>query len=352
MAKNFNHSRIVSLTDKEQCLDAGQLNHLEQSFRHWVNSAVRADVRRARRRILMIFLLIRYTGAKLSEVLALNVGEDIHFEEHFVTYRNISQGTDIAAREVHIAEALCREIEDTLVPQVFAKTTENILDVDPGFVRRKFYERAEACGFTKRLGGPEMIRKARAVELMRSNMPLPAVQMMLGHSTPTQTSSYVSYAKEEIRRITEIFIKKESSHQTSARNSFFGRIMTIELGTIQARIALQTLDGLRITTIITNDSLKNLDLTQGSFITAEVKAPAVMLHCDDEEPRCSAENRLHGQITRISTGLVNTEYLLSVNDTTDICAIISTARSLDLNLQVGKKAWALFSCFAVVLHAE
>jgi molybdate transport system regulatory protein len=79
------------------------------------------------------------------------------------------------------------------------KALKNMLKVDPGFVRRKFYERAEACGIAKQLGAPEILRKSRAVELMQKNMPLPAVQMLLGHSTPNLTSSYLSYSEDDIQ---------------------------------------------------------------------------------------------------------------------------------------------------------
>jgi hypothetical protein len=65
------HGSIFSSPDQDTCLDLIQLHKLEQSFRDWANSAVRVDVRLSRLRILIIFLLIRYTGGKLSEVLIL-----------------------------------------------------------------------------------------------------------------------------------------------------------------------------------------------------------------------------------------------------------------------------------------
>ena len=69
--RSFN-GRIFSAPDEDKCLDTVQLNQLEQSFREWTKAASRVDVRDARRRILLIFLIIRYTGAKLNEVLNLD----------------------------------------------------------------------------------------------------------------------------------------------------------------------------------------------------------------------------------------------------------------------------------------
>jgi len=349
---SLHQGRIVATPDEGRRLDTVQLNRLEQSFRTWAHSSPRADVGLSRRRILIIFLLIRYTGAKLNEVLALDPFEDIDFDRQSVFFRGAGVDTDPASREVHISGVLSREIREALADLSFRGSLHNRFDVDPGFVRRKFYERAQACGFPKRMGGPEMIRKARAVELMQGNMPLPAVQMMLGHSTPNLTSSYVSFSQEEIRQVMKVFMERESSRRTSARNSFFGKVRTVRRGDIQALVSLTTLGGHSITTVITNDSLERLGLGPGRLIGAEVKAPWVVLHKGEEEPLCSAENRFNGVIARISQGEVNTEYAVRVSDGAELCAVLSTEGSRRLDFNIGDRVWALFNCFAVVLHVD
>jgi molybdate transport system regulatory protein len=352
LSKGKNHGRIVSIPDLDQFLDTTQLNRIEQSFREWVDSTPRADMRFSRQRILIIFLLIRYTGAKLNEVLVLNPFENIDLVRHAVIFRGSETGTSLNKREVHISETLSREIKNMLADPSFREALGNVLDVDPGFVRRKFYERVQACGFSKRLGGPEMIRKARAIELMQSNMPLPAVQMILGHSTPNLTSSYVSFSKDEIQQVAKLFMEKESMRKTSARNSFFGKIQNIQRGDIQTRVDLVTIDSLPITTVITNDSVERLGLKQGRLITAEVKAPWVILQGGDTEPVCSAENRFQGIIARITSGKVNTECVVRISDGIELCAVVSTAGNQHLKLNEGDSIWVLFNCFSVVLHVD
>jgi molybdate transport system regulatory protein len=352
LSKSSDHGRIVSVPDEDQCLDTTQLNRMEQSFREWVDCSQRSDIRLSRQRILVIFLLIRYTGAKLNEVLALNPFEDIDSIRHAVFFRGIATGAESNPREVQISETLSSEIQDTLANPFFREAPRNMLNVDPGFVRRKFYERAQSCGFSKRLGGPEMIRKARAVELMQGNMPLPAVQMILGHSTPNLTSSYVSFSEDEIRQTARLFMERESMRKTSARNSFFGKIQNIQRGDIQTRLDLTTLDGHSITAVITNDSVERLGLRKGGLITAEVKAPWVILQRGDKEPECSAENRFQGVITRISKGKVNMECIVQISDGTELCAIVSTGGSRHLQLSEGDRVWVLFNCFSVVLHVD
>jgi len=85
-------------------------------------------------------------------------------------------------REVQIPRILSEEMKDSLDDPSFKEYLSELFKVDPGHVRRKFYERAIASGLLPSMDSPESIRKSRAVELMQSNMPLPVVQRMLGHS--------------------------------------------------------------------------------------------------------------------------------------------------------------------------
>ncbi len=352
MPRGVGHSRIVSVPDDRQYLDSVGLNRLEQSFREWVEATSRPDVRLSRRRVLLIFLLIRYTGAKLNEVLALDPFRDIDKDRQSVVFRNADSNTGQKVREVPISEDFSVELRSMFADPEFKKTIKDCFVVDPGFIRLKFYERALACGFPKEIGGPEMIRKARGVELMQGNMPLPAVQMLLGHSTPNLTSSYVSFSEDEIRQVTKHFVEKESSRKTSARNTFFGKIITLQRGDIQTLVELSTIEGHRVTTVITNDSVGRLGLKQGQMITAEVKAPFVIVQKTDEEPKSSAENRFRGTVEQVNIGKINTEFVVSISDESRLCSIITTQSGRQLNLKKGDKVWALFNSFAVVLHVD
>ncbi|OGR06652.1 MAG: hypothetical protein A2511_15380 [Deltaproteobacteria bacterium RIFOXYD12_FULL_50_9] len=261
-------------------------------------------------------------------------------------------GNNRAAREVQISKALAVEISRLLSGSSFKTGSGNPFRVDPGFVRRKFYERAEACGLSKRLGAPEIIRKSRAVELMQSNMPLPAVQMFLGHSTPNLTTAHVTFSSDDIRQVTSFFLERESSPKTSARNSFIGKIRAIRQGDIQSQIELFTVGGQLVTTVITNDSLERLALREGKMITAEVKAPSVFLHKGDSEPTTTAENRFRGTIHRITRGRITSEYVVSIADGTKLCSVVTSESSRRLALQEADHVWVIFSSFSVVLHVD
>jgi molybdate transport system regulatory protein len=202
------------------------------------------------------------------------------------------------------------------------------------------------------MGSPEIIRKSRAVELMQSNMPLPVVQRMLGHSTLNVTASYVAFSDNDIQQVAKYFIEKESSRKTSARNSFFGKIQSIQKGDIQSKVEMVTISGDRVTTVITNDSLSKLGLKMGSLITAEVKAPWVILQKSDKEPESTAENRFFGTITRINRGKITTEYVVRISDGTELCSVVTTENARQMGFQENDQVWVIFNSFSVVLHTD
>lgn len=351
--KGMDQTRIISTQNGEQHLDMIQLKELEKSYRDWAVASPRLDVRLSRKRILLIFLLIRHTGAKLNEILSLDPFQDMDFSQNLVVLRSKQTKAKVISRKVPIPQSLSHEIQSILSDPVFAefiKTTK--FAADPGFVRRKFYERSESCGFDKKLGAPELIRKARAVELLQGNMPLPAVQNLLGHSTPNLTKSMVSFSEKEMRRLTQLFMEQESERKTSARNSFFGKVENLEQGDILARIEITTIDGFSVTATITNSSLVQLGLKKGNLVTAEVKATWVILQKKENETLwCTAENQFEGRVTHVNEGEVNTEFVVRISDVTELCSVVTTESFRQVGLKKGDRVWTLFNSFTVVLHA-
>jgi molybdate transport system regulatory protein len=326
-------------------LDLIQLNRLEQALREWVGSPRRPALVLSRRRVLLIFLLIRYTGARLSEVLGLDLKADLDFETHTVRFRK-------GGRDVQIPQGVSAEIRNALEPLSAGKAGTDLLKLDPAHVRRKFYERADAIGLRRELGAPEVIRRSRAVELMQGNVPLPVVQKILGHSTPSLAASYMKFSEEEMRRAETFFIDRENRRKTSARNAFFGKIKSLIKGDVQAWVEISTPGGYCIRAVITNHSLERLGLKRGGLVAAEVKAPWVTIHRRAEDPGSSADNVLDGTVERIVRGKVTAEIVTRLADGTEICSIV-TQQSLDkLGVRSAERVWVAFNAFTVVLHAD
>ncbi|MFH0958229.1 MAG: TOBE domain-containing protein [Pseudomonadota bacterium] len=345
----LNPARIYATPKETRYLDPTELAKLEHEFRSWVETASRLDVIASRKRILLLFLLIRYTGARLSEVLTLDLRKHLDAEKLVVRFGNVKLDNS-PEREVQISPELLSEIKATIEDHDIACEVGWSLKIDAGHVRRKFYERASACGFAKDLGAPNAIRRARGVELMRDNMPLPVVQRILGHSSPNLTASFVSFSDEDINQVARHFVERESKRKTSARNSFFGKIRYVRKGDIQSQIELITIAGDVVTTVITNNSLNRMGLKPGSLITAEVKAPWVILEKAINEPSCSAENIYRGAVSQIVRGKLTTEFIVRLQDGTEICSLVTDKSRRKLDVKQGDDVWAMFNSFAVILH--
>jgi molybdate transport system regulatory protein len=175
---------------------------------------------------------------------------------------------------------------------------------------------------------------------------------MLGHSSLDLTASYVSFSDDDMQQVEKYFIEKESHRKTSARNSFFGKISSIERGDIQAKVELTTIGGDTLTTVITNESLARLGLRKGSLITAEVKAPWVILQRSDKEPLTTAENRFLGTVVRINKGEITTEYVVRIADGTELCSIVAPVSAHQMEFQKNDLVWVTFNSFSVVLHSD
>lgn len=347
-----NPARIYTVSQETRCLDPTELAKLEQAFRQWSAASPRPQVFVSRKRILLIFLIIRYTAAKLNEVLVLDLERHIDISRAVVLYGCSDTTQAECRREVQISAELVSEIQTILEESRFPHEGGSWLKVDAGHVRRKFYERAAECGFEPALCSPNAIRRARAVELMQNNVPLPVVQRMLGHSTPNLTASFVAFSEKDIHQVARHYVERESQRKTSARNSFFGKIVDIREGDIQSVVELVTLGGDRVTSVITNTSLQRLGLREGSMVTAEVKAPWVIALKGDAEPSCTADNRFFGTVTRIRRGKITTECIVRIGDGTELCSLVTEESRRRLNIKAGDRVWVMFKSFAVVLHVD
>jgi molybdate transport system regulatory protein len=329
-------------------LDSVGLAKLSETFRTWLRQARTPSAKGSRLRICLVYLLLRYSGARLGEVLALDERTDIDFRNGTVRF-----GSESAGRAVQIPEHVVSEIETLLADPVLQKVRGKIFRLDQGFVRRKFYERAEECSLPKEMANPSALRRSRAIELLRSGVPLPVVQNVLGHSTAGLTASYLDFSPEEIKRITDHFLRREARRTSSARNSFFGKITGLRTGDIQSEVEVTTISGYRVVSVVTNESIERLGLCAGNLVTAEVKAPWVVLQKGGgPEPKASARNRFLGRVVRINRGSITAEVILGLEDGTTLCSTVTSESLRELNIRIGDQAWAIFKSFSVVLHAE
>ena len=67
----------------------------------------------------------------------------------------------------------------------------------------------------------------------------------------------------------------------SARNQLSGTVVAIEKGAVNGIVAIEVAPGLVITSSITNTSIEELGLTEGSEAVAVIKASSVMVGVEE-----------------------------------------------------------------------
>jgi hypothetical protein len=119
-------------TNETNCLDTLQLSQLEQSFREWAERSQRSDISLSRKRIFLILLLIRYTCARLNEVLTLNPFQDIDPIRQVVCFGKTGAEKGHKIREVQMSEALSMIQNNMLLPVVQRMLGHSVITRESG----------------------------------------------------------------------------------------------------------------------------------------------------------------------------------------------------------------------------
>ena len=137
--------------------------------------------------------------------------------------------------------------------------------------------------------------------------------------------------------------------KVSARNAFKGTITAIQPGAVNSEVTLKTPGGDTLVAIVTQGSVRSLGLAVGKDAVALVKAPWVMLAADDSPLKFSARNQLHGTVSAVSKGAVNSEVALTLPGGSAVFAVVTNEAVAELNLTVGKAASAVIKSSHIIL---
>jgi molybdate transport system regulatory protein len=337
-------ARIFQVPESVKYLNPAQLDVLKKSFREWLHAARETRARQGRTRIWLLFLMLRYTGMRLGEVLELDDQTD------FDLVRGVVRVRGEAAREiplpVEVMDSLALFFDDPMSLELRGQ----VFRLDQGYVRRKFSELGQGTDIPRELLNPRVLRHSRAVELLRGGVPLVVVDAMLGHQSPS--SQYVSFSDADTRRIMNHYIFKERKMKTSARNMFVGQISAIRDGMILSEVEVTTATGLKVVSVITKESFENLGLAMGMTVIATVKAPWVVLVKEASMFKTSARNKFCGRISAVNTGQIAAEVVVDLADGTKITSLITDESVTNLDLKVGDEICAMVKAFSVILTLE
>lgn len=357
-AKPPDPARVFAIPEEVKHLQPEQLTALTEAFRAWRAAAVGPARRQARGRVWLAYLLLRFSAARLGEVLALDDRADLDLKRGVVVLgrgqagQGEGQGQGDGGRRVQIPADVVAELAGFLDDPANRGLAGQVLRLDQGYMRRQFQARGAEAGLPRELANPRVLRTSRAIELLRQGVPLTIVQEILGQGTVNLTAGLLSFAQEDRERIVRFHLEKETRLRTSARNSFQGRVTRVKKGGLLTQVELTTSGGHHLVSVITNDSLQNLGLRRGMPVTALVKAPWVIIARGEEPPRVSASNRLRGRVARLGSDGISSEVIVELADGTQVCALITVGSAKELGLAPGEEVWTVFKSSAVILTLD
>ena len=182
-------------------LNEEQANAVTREFQEYYDEEKHDSLRKRHGRHWLIFLVLRYTGARLSEVLNLHY-DDIDFrnaEIKLITLKRHNPRKKGQYRIVPVPANVVSEIA-TYIAQ-YPEQKDKLFQADRTVFYRVFREMCKRAGIPKELSHPHILRHTRAIELLKAGVPVTIVQDILGHSALTTTAIYLRMSGQEAKGI-------------------------------------------------------------------------------------------------------------------------------------------------------
>lgn len=135
----------------------------------------------------------------------------------------------------------------------------------------------------------------------------------------------------------------------SARNILAGTVTKVVKGAVNSEIDLTLQGGQKMAAIITNPSVENLGLKEGTAACAIIKASEVIIAKDVANAKFSARNVLNGDVAQVTDGAVNSEVIITLTGGAQVVASITKASVHNLDLKTGDKVSAIIKASNVIM---
>jgi len=183
-----------------QHLSPIQLKRLTDAFRSWHEAAFSTYIREVRGRYWLAFLMLRFTGARIGEVL--NVDDKSHIDFKHNEIKIIPSKRLLGRKPARIVP-----VPPEVVLKVshyrseFPRMKGRVFSLDQGNFRREFYRRSKEAKIPRDLSYPNILRHTRTMEMLEAGVPLTTVQQLLGHTSSGTTASYLQCSEIAARKI-------------------------------------------------------------------------------------------------------------------------------------------------------
>lgn len=187
-----------------------EVEALTRAFQEWYDAArLEGAQRRTRGRHWLVYLVLRYTGARLGEVLRLDDRIDLDTRVADFHLPTLKRRSVPPKRVVPVPPCLMAEIATYLLDWPVMRG--QVFRLDPSNFRKEFAARAREAGVLRRtrtedgrtclFPHPHSMRHTRAIELLAAGVPVTAVQDLLGHSSLLTTAEYLRLSGQDIKNI-------------------------------------------------------------------------------------------------------------------------------------------------------
>ncbi|MGO1247814.1 MAG: TOBE domain-containing protein [Oceanisphaera sp.] len=138
------------------------------------------------------------------------------------------------------------------------------------------------------------------------------------------------------------------SLQTSARNQFFARVVSLDPSDVSRKVCLTLQGGVLLYADITERSCQRLGLVTGKEVLALIKAPWVSLSRHNSSVS-QGDNLLSGIVCEVIPGDEFDEVMLTLDCGDTLCALLAKEKAALQNWQLGDTAYAHFSPSQVIV---
>lgn len=327
-----------------------QLEGLTLCWEQWEAAAVTRVQKSMRARLHLFFLLLRYGGLRLGEVLTLRARSAID------TVTGMLRVSGSNAREILLPVSAMRNIRRILsLPQA---DEPDFLQFDKSFLRKKFYAVGDIMGLPSSVVGPRAIRYSRGLELLELHVPMPLVLKFLGQQDADQLLAFLNFSDGEARRLLTSQahgreVAANACHGGEAddgTNLFWGIVTRIYTGMRKVHVEITTFSDFRLTAACSPEDAALLEVHENQVLSARVDPERIVL--TPEKTTMSLSNCVRGVVESLHSDMVETFACVGLADGTTLRATLETCTLAEAHLREGKKVFAHFSSSAVRLVAD
>jgi molybdate transport system regulatory protein len=200
--KNIQISNLPQLTEsasKIKYFNNEELNSLVREFQNYYDNSPR---RRSAGKYWLTFLFLRFTGARVSEVLSIDDTKDIDYRNSRIRLITLKRKKKVY-RTIPVPTDLINELLRYLAE--YPEERGKVFKIQYVHFYNKFKNLCIKAGIDIEKAHPHSLRHTRAIELINAGVPLNHIQALLGHSSILNTSIYLLVTGKEL----EVILKEK-----------------------------------------------------------------------------------------------------------------------------------------------